>query len=93
MSKRIQILGAIATVQDNGVIMVENEPSTLPDPNITGPCEVRASLMCDGAGRQRYNPMDMAQTETSFRAFSMICQPCYDHKADAFIALTHGRPA
>jgi hypothetical protein len=64
----------------------------LPDPNITGPCQVQASPFCEpSAGRQRMDPMDMAEPETSFRAYTMICQPCYDARADLFVATVHGR--
>lgn len=66
--------------------------SALPDPNITGPCQVQASPFCEpSAGQQRLNPTDMLQSATAFRASVMICQPCYDVQADLFVATTHGR--
>jgi hypothetical protein len=65
---------------------------SLPDPNITGPCQVQASILCKPSeGRQRMDPMDMAAPETSFRAYVMCCQPCYDAQADEYIRVTHGR--
>ena len=65
----------------------------LPDPNLTGPCQLRSSVLCEpAAGRQRMDPMDMAQSETAFRGYVMCCDPCYDAQADLFIRTTHGRP-
>lgn len=64
----------------------------LPDPNVTGPCQLQASILCEpSAGRQRMDPMDMAAPETSFRGYVMCCQPCYDAQADEYIRVTHGR--
>lgn len=64
----------------------------LPDPNVSGPCQVQASPFCEpSAGAQRYNPTDMLQSATAFRTPVMICQPCYDAQADLFVATTHGR--
>jgi hypothetical protein len=66
--------------------------SALPDPNITGPCEVQASPFCQlSAGAQRMDPMDMASQKTAFTGYVMCCQPCYDAQADEFIRVTHGR--
>lgn len=91
MTKRIEILGAQATVQDNGFIMIENDRG-LPDPNITGPCQLQVSFLCKPSeGQQRMDPMDMATSETSFRAYVMCCQPCYDAQADEYVRVTHGR--
>jgi hypothetical protein len=97
MTQRAKILGADVTIQGNGLIMVENvQPSYathgLPDPNIVGPCQSQSSLLCEpGNGRQRMDPMDMAETETAFRGYLQMCQPCYDSQADLFVRYTHGR--
>lgn len=96
MSERIEILGATATRQGNGLIMVENaQPSYathgLPDPNATGPCQLQASPLCLQVGGQRMDPMDMLQTETAFRGYVQTCQPCYDARADLYVATLHGR--
>lgn len=74
-------------------VLSEPEPTKgLPDPNITGPCQLQASILCEpSAGRQRMDPMDMAKTETSFQGYVMCCQPCYDAQADEYIRVTHGR--
>jgi hypothetical protein len=62
----------------------------LPDPNITGPCQVQSSPFCEpSAGAQRMNPTDMLEIETAFQGYVQICQPCYDHQADLFIAVRH----
>jgi hypothetical protein len=64
----------------------------LPDPNITGPCELRTSILCEPElGTQRMDPMDMTQTETAFRGYVQGCQACYDQRADEFARVTHGR--
>jgi hypothetical protein len=66
--------------------------SALPDPNITGPCQLQASILCEPSeGRQRMNPMDMASAKTAFTGHVMCCQPCYDAQADEYIRVTHGR--
>lgn len=66
--------------------------SALPDPNITGPCQLQVSFLCKPSeGQQRMDPMDMAAPETSFRAYVMCCQPCYDAQADEYVRVTHGR--
>lgn len=63
--------------------------NNLPDPDITGPCQVQSSPFCTTQGQQRMNPMDMLDTETSFRVYAPICQPCYDHQADMYVAAVH----
>lgn len=60
-----------------------------PDPNITGPCQLQASPDCDGAGRQRLDPMAMAAT--AFRDHIMACLACYEVRAGMFVAEVHGR--
>ncbi len=63
----------------------------LPDPNITGPCQSQASAFCTQVGTQRMDPMDMAETETAFRGYTQMCQPCYDAQSDEYVRVTHGR--
>lgn len=65
--------------------------TTLPNPNITGPCELQSSPFCTTQGAQRMNPMDMLDTETAFRNHVFACQTCYDTNADRFVAQVHGR--
>ena len=66
--------------------------SSLPDPNITGPCQLRASILCEPSeGRQRMDPMDMVDAKTSFTGYVMCCLPCYEAHADEFVRVTHGR--
>lgn len=96
MTQRIEILGAEVTRQDSGRIMVENDrPSYathgLPDPNLTGPCQLQASPFCLHVGGQVMDPMDMTRTETAFRAYVHGCLPCYEAQADEFVRVTHGR--
>jgi hypothetical protein len=66
---------------------VLNEYEAQPDPNITGPCQLQASPDCDGAGRQRLDPMAMLD----FRDHIMACLACYEVRADMFVAEVHGR--
>jgi hypothetical protein len=96
MKKRAILLGAEVTIQDNGLIMVENDrpgyaTHGLPDPNITGPCQLQSSPFCEGAGVQRMDPMDMLETKTAFRGYVQACQTCYDTNAMAFMNISHGR--
>lgn len=64
----------------------------LPDPNLVGPCQSQSSPFCEpGNGRQRMDPMDMAETETAFRGYLQMCQACYDSQADLYVRYTHGR--
>lgn len=65
---------------------------TLPDPNITGPCQIQSSAFCKPSeGAQRLNPMDMLNVNTAFTSYTMCCLPCYERQSDLFIAKTHGR--
>jgi hypothetical protein len=64
----------------------------LPDPSITGPCQIQSSFLCEpAAGVQRMNPMDMLLPETSFGGYTLICQACYDQLATLYVAGLHGR--
>ena len=63
----------------------------LPDPNVTGPCQLQSSPFCEQTGGQRMDPLDMLETETAFRGYVQGCQPCYDHNATRFVAESHGR--
>jgi hypothetical protein len=66
--------------------------SQLPDPSITGPCQIQASLLCEpSAGVQRMNPLDMLSPDTSFQGYTLICQACNDHLATLYVASLHGR--
>lgn len=65
--------------------------TTLPDPSITGPCQLQASPFCTGEGVQRLDPMQMLSAETAFKGYTSACQPCYDTNADRFVAERHGR--
>lgn len=64
--------------------------TTLPNPNVRGECQIQASPFCEpGAGRQRMNPTDMLQRDTAFQDYASICDSCYDHQADAYVAELH----
>lgn len=66
--------------------------NNIPDPNITGPCQVQSSVLCQPSeGSQRLNPTDMLNVNTAFTTYTLICPFCYEHQSDLFIAKTHGR--
>lgn len=60
-----------------------------PDPSKTGPCELKLSFACTGAGYERLDPRDMLTPETSFRTPKTICLPCYEMAADHYIQELH----
>lgn len=80
------ILGAVVTVQDNGLHMVENAG---PDPRVTGPCQLQASPFCTGEGIQRLDPMDMLDASTSFARHVSACLDCYEARADRYVKEVH----
>jgi hypothetical protein len=63
---------------------------TLPDPTVTGPCQVQATFMCttEAAG-ERLNPLAMLPGSTVPAEYVPMCQPCYDHLADAYVTALH----
>jgi hypothetical protein len=63
---------------------------TLPDPTVTGPCQVQATFMCttEAAG-ERLNPLAMLPGSTVPAGYVPMCQSCYDHLADAYVAAMH----
>jgi hypothetical protein len=64
----------------------------LPDPEVRGECTIKSSLLCEpAAGVQRMDPMDMTAPGTSFTRYVLICQACYDQRADEYVRYTHGR--
>lgn len=63
----------------------------LPDPSATGPCQLQASPFCLQVGGQVMDPMDMLETETAFRGYTQSCTPCYEARADLYVATLHGR--
>ena len=69
----------------------------LPDPTVKGPCQAEATFMCTGeAAGERLIPQSMLPTEDRPRTgpiYQPMCQPCYDHLADAYVATVHGRPS
>jgi hypothetical protein len=65
--------------------------NNLPNPNITGPCQVQSSALCTQEGIQRLNPTDMLNISTAFTSYTQMCLPCYERQSDLFIAKTHGR--
>jgi hypothetical protein len=68
--------------------------STLPDPNVKGPCQAQAHWTCTGqAAGERLNPLAMLPGSTVSSEYVLICQPCYDHLADSYVATLHGRPS
>lgn len=60
-----------------------------PDPTKTGPCELKLSFTCTGAGYERLDPRDMLARETSFREPKISCIQCYEMAADIFIERSH----
>lgn len=70
---------------------MENVTASLPDPNLTGPCNLQASPFCDNRGRQRLDPMDMLDASTAFAGHVSACDPCYEVRADQYVAQVHGR--
>ena len=69
-----------------------NATAVLPNPNVTGPCQIQSSILCKPSeGAQRLNPMDMLNINTAFTSYTMCCLPCYEHQADLFISKTYGR--
>ena len=63
----------------------------IPDPNVTGPCQLQASPFCTGEGIQRMDPMDMLQADTSFAGYVSACLVCYETRADLYIKEVHAR--
>lgn len=60
-----------------------------PDPTKTGPCALRLSFACTGAGYERLDPRDMLKPETSFRIPVIACLPCYEMAADHYVKELH----
>lgn len=71
--------------------MVPSMTNTLPDPNLTGPCNLQASPFCDNQGRQRLDPMDMLDAGKAFAEYTSACDICYDARADEYVSRVHGR--
>lgn len=63
----------------------------MPNPTITGPCQVQASPFCTSQGIQRLDPMDMLDSATAFARHVSACLPCYEARADMYLAKVHGR--
>lgn len=66
-------------------------PGPLPDPTVTGPCQVQATFMCTGqAAGERLIPTSMLPDSLiKGPLYAPMCLPCYEHLADAYIAETH----
>lgn len=65
------------------------EPAQRPDPTKTGPCELKLSFACTGAGYERLDPRDMLKPETSFRTPVISCVECNDMAADYYLKELH----
>jgi hypothetical protein len=65
------------------------ESAVRPDPTKTGPCELKLSFACTGAGYERLDPRDMLKPETSFRTPIIVCLPCYEMAADIYVKEAH----
>ncbi len=63
--------------------------SNQPDPTKTGPCELKLSFACTGAGYERLDPRDMLAPETSFRTRRISCVCCYELAADHYVKELH----
>ncbi len=63
----------------------------MPNPTITGPCQIQASPFCTGEGIDRMDPMDMLDRATAFARHAPICLPCYEARSDMYVAEVHGR--
>lgn len=61
-------------------------PLDLPNPNVTGTCEVAVSFTCDNRGMERLNPLAMLPGSDLPNRYTRICQPCYDALADVYVA-------
>lgn len=61
----------------------------LPNPNITGPCQLQATPFCENVGIQRLDPMAMLTPETAFAVYLSACLSCYEARADQYIAEVH----
>lgn len=67
---------------------IDGRPSQ-PDPSKTGPCELKLSFACTGAGYERLDPRDMLTPETSFRIPVITCVECNDMAADHYLKELH----
>jgi hypothetical protein len=64
--------------------------SVLPDPTVTDPCQAQATFMCTGqAAGERLNPLAMLPGSRVPNGYVPMCQPCYDHLADSYVAQVH----
>lgn len=72
----------------------EGPRDTLPDPTVTGPCQVQATFMCTGeAEGERLIPTSMLPDALiPGPLYAPMCQPCYDHLADSYLAALHHAP-
>jgi hypothetical protein len=84
-----RVLTGEDAVRDAIAQAAELNASTLPDPNITGPCQLQASPFCEQTGIQRMDPMDMLAPETSFAGYVSACLTCYEVRADMYVAEVH----
>lgn len=63
----------------------------LPDPTVTGPCQVQATFMCTGeAAGQRLIPTSMLpDSPIKGPLYAPMCLACYEHLADAYLTTLH----
>lgn len=71
-----------------------NAPSALPDPTVTGPCQMQVTFMCTGeAAGERLIPTSMLPDALiPGPLYAPMCRPCYDHLADSYLAALHQAP-
>lgn len=69
--------------------VMQSEEYLRPDPTVTGPCALKLSFACTGAGYERYDPRDMLKPETSFRTPVIMCLECAEMAADHYVRELH----
>lgn len=65
--------------------------ASLPDPTVTGPCQVQATFMCtDQAAGERLIPTSMLPDALIPGPFyAPMCLPCYEHLSTVYLATLH----
>jgi hypothetical protein len=85
-----------AAVMDHPVVAAlwreEADKPALPDPTVTGPCQVQATFMCTGeAVGMRLIPTSMLPDALiPGPLYAPMCLPCYEHLCTVYLTALHG---
>lgn len=65
--------------------------TTLPDPTVTGPCQMQATFMCtaEAVGEHLIPQSMLPDSLIPGPIYALMCLPCKEHLSDAYITELH----